>query len=436
MILIVVGILALAIAYLFNLGILVYAIYALIAIFFVSHFFASGWVGSLTANRRVRELVVEEGASIPIVVKIKNEGRLPISWVLLEDMLAKQDIAAKGKRLEVTGKHMEITDFRPGQEFNLIYQLKCNKRGYYQIGPLVAESGDLFGLNRRYRVLQEPDYVLVNPKIVPLVSYEVASRRPIGEIVITHRLFEDPTRIAGVRQYQNGDPLGRIHWRATARTGELQSKIFEPSTVAGATIVMDFHEKSFDHRHEPVRSELAVVCSASVANAVQQMGQQIGFISNGRDAADRISMEGWRGDRRTRDEARKSATMVDKSERLRPVIVPTRRDDDQMRKILHTLARLEKTDGLSFFQLIQEAQERLPRDASVIAILTHVDMEIGVTLGQLRRQGYAVTAIINCFDIETFSRLSEPLLAEGIETRHLRDESAVRTICEKQILFR
>ncbi len=436
MILIVVGIVALAIAFLFNLGILVYAIYALFAVLFVSHFFASGWVGSLSADRKVRDLIVEEGTSIPIVAKIKHEGRLPISWVLLEDMLSKRDLAEKGKRLVVKGKHMEITDLRPGQEFNLLYQLQCNSRGYYQIGPLVAESGDLFGLNRRYRVLKQPDYLLVNPKIIPLVSYEVSSRRPIGEIVMTHRLFEDPTRIAGVRQYQNGDAMGRIHWRATARTGELQSKIFEPSTVAGATIVLDFHKKSFDHQHEPLRSELAIVCAASIANAVNQMGQQIGLVSNGRDAADRISVEGWRGDRRTRKEARQSATMSDKSDRLRPVVVPTKKDDDQMRKILHSLARLEKTDGLSFFQLIQESQERLPRDASVIAILTHVDLEIGVTLGQLRRQGYAITAIINCFDIETFSRLSEPLVSEGIETRHLRDESAIRTICEKQVLFR
>ena len=52
-----------------------------------------------------------------------------------------------------------------------------------------------------------------------LAGYEIASRRPIGEIRISHRLFEDPTRIAGVRAYQSGDPLNRIHWRATARTG-------------------------------------------------------------------------------------------------------------------------------------------------------------------------------------------------------------------------
>ncbi len=434
--LIAIGLLLLAIAYLLNLGILVYAIYALLAVFFVSHFFSTGWINGLVGKRRVGQTEAEIGERISIVVDVRHTGRLPVSWVLLEDMLSRRDTAAKGQRLVVSGRHMEVTDFKPGQAFKLIYQLKCNHRGYYQIGPLVAESGDLFGLNRRYRVLLEPEFLQVNPKIIPLEGYDIASRRPIGEIVMTHRLFEDPTRIAGVRQYQSGDPLARIHWRATARTGQLQSKIYDASSMAGATVILDFHQSSFDPRHEPVRSELAVTCAASIANAVNQMGQQIGLISNGRDAADRIRLEGWRSDRRTRAEARKSASMSETSDRLRPVIVPTKKADDQMQQILSTLARLEMTDGLSLFQLVQESQERLPRDASVIAVLTHVDLAVGVTLGQLRRMGYAVVAIINCHDVERFTQLSEPLLSEGIETRHLSDESAVRSICEKQILLR
>jgi len=48
------------------------------------------------------------------------------------------------------------------------YRLKLNMRGYYQVGPLVMESGDLFGLHRRYRVDADPQFVLVYPKVMPL----------------------------------------------------------------------------------------------------------------------------------------------------------------------------------------------------------------------------------------------------------------------------
>lgn len=431
----VVALILLALAWLFNLGILVYAFYALTAIFFISHYFASGWVKSLEASRKVNYLTAEEGETIPVVISVENRGRLPISWVLIEDMLSKTDRAKPGPRIAVTGRHMEVSDFKPGGKLQMMYQVQCLRRGYYQLGPLVAETGDLFGLNRRYRVLQNPAYLLVKPKVIPLTGYDVASRRPIGEIVITHRLFEDPTRVAGVRQYQNGDALSRVHWRASARTGQLHSKVYEPSSVAGVTLLVDFHQDSYDKKNEPVRSELTVTCAASIAHAVHQMGQQVGLVSNGRDAADRIREEGWRADRRTREEAQKSVTMAAENTRLRPVVVPTRRGDDQAQEILQTLARLEKTDGLSFFEMIAEAQQRFPRDASIVAILSHVDLAYGVALGELRRQGFAVTAIINCTDVERFSQLSAALLAEGIETRHLGDEDAIRSICEKQVLL-
>ncbi len=113
----------------------------------------------------------------------------------------------------------------------------------------MVETGDLFGLHRRYRVLTSPHFLLVYPDVVPLEGYELASRRPIGEIHLSHRLYEDPTRIAGVRRYELGDPLNRIHWRATARTGQLHCKLYEPSCVAGATLLLDFHTR----RVQPAR---------------------------------------------------------------------------------------------------------------------------------------------------------------------------------------
>ena len=141
--------------------------------------------------------------------------------------------------------------------------------------PLVLETGDLFGLHRRYRVLTSPSFLLVYPEVVPLEGYDIASQRPIGEVRISHRLFEDPTRISGVRQYQSGDPLNRVHWRATARTGLLHSKVYEPSMITGATIVLEFNEAAYDTRSEPYRSELAVTTAASLAHSMRPSGSRI-----------------------------------------------------------------------------------------------------------------------------------------------------------------
>jgi len=141
----------------------------------------------------------------------------------------------------VQGRRIHLSHLGSRERKRILYQLRCQRRGYYQLGPLVLETGDLFGLHRRYRVVTKPHFLIVYPRALPLRRYSIASRRPIGDIVLTHRLYEDPTRHAGIRAYQPGDPLNRVHWPATARTGTLHSHIYEPSVVAGATLVMDFH---------------------------------------------------------------------------------------------------------------------------------------------------------------------------------------------------
>ena len=292
------------------------------------------------------------------------------------------------------------------------------------------ETGDLFGMYRRYRVVTRPHFLTVYPQVLPLRHYQIASRRPIGDIVLTHRLYEDPTRIIGIRKHEAGDPLNRVHWRATTRTGILHSKIYEPSVVAGATLVIDFHRTSHPSQHEPVRSELAVTAAATLANAIFELRQQVGLVTNARDAADHIRLEGWAGDLRTRDAARESATMLADSVRLRPLTVPTRRRTDQFMRIRETLARMELTDGLPLTELLWEAADQMPRDASAIVITPVVDRPISISLGNLKRQGYAVTVLVNTYDETDYGDASGPLFAQGVTSVHLKDEESVVTIAE------
>jgi uncharacterized protein (DUF58 family) len=297
-----------------------------------------------------------------------------------------------------------------------------------------VESGDLFGLHRRFRVETKPHFVLVFPKVIPLEGYNLASRRPIGEVRLTHRLFEDPTRISGVREYQPGDALNRVHWRATARMGALHCKMYEPSCIAGSTLLLDFHSAGYAARSEPHRSDLAVTAAASLANAVYQMGQQIGFITNGRDAADRILQEGYRHEFRTRALALDTVKMQDRSDRLRPVVVPTRRGAEQLMRILEALARVELTDGLTFSQLVVEATSRLPRDATVVALLPDVPAETAIALGSLRRRGYAVTALVVMYDDENVLECLGRLIAEGIDVRRIDSEEAIAGVCSREMV--
>jgi hypothetical protein len=103
-------------------------------------------------------------------------------------------------------------------------------------------------------------------------------------------------------------------------------------------------------------------------------------------------------------------------------------------RIFEMLARIELTDGLDLVQLIDETASRMPRDASVVAVLPKVTEEHAIALGNLKRRGLAVTAVLNVYDMSDFATASVPLVAQGIETRHLRDEPAIVSICRRLAL--
>jgi len=425
----------------FHLNLLVYAMYVLGGVLLLGRFLARTWTENLVARRSALDHVGEIGDTIEVKVELENRGRLAVPWVLLEDSIPKAARQELRPRLQVDGPWVALTRLAPGEtETVFAYEVKFFQRGYYQFGPMLVETGDVFGLHRRYRLLTEPQFVLILPKVLPLQGYNLASRRPLGEIRVAHRLFEDPTRLAGVRLFQQGDPLNRVHWRATARTGALHSRVYENSRVAGATLLLDFHQENYQGATGSNSAELAIVTVAALANAVFLQGQQIGLVTNGRDAADRIREEGWQGEFLNRTLAHQQAATTAENTRMRPVTVPTRRSSDNFLRILETLARLEPTDGLDFSGLLREAAVQLPRDATVVAVFSRVTPEMALALGELVRRGFLVTAIVVIFGADTLPDWAKPpewaevLLAQGINFHMVNSEEGVTNLCAQSVI--
>jgi uncharacterized protein (DUF58 family) len=428
-------------------SLLVYAAYVLGGLLLGARWFARNGVESLEATRTLQHrgadergeeqpegLALEIGERVSVRVVVRNTSSLPVPWVLIEDALPGGSTAKRFPKLEVKGQRVAIESLAPGGEAVLQYTIVCLVRGFHAVGPVVLETGDLFGLHRRFRVLAEPKYVLVYPRVVALTGYDLVSRRPIGDVRMTHRLFEDPTRIAGVREYQQGDPLSRVHWKATARTGALHSKVLEPSTLSGITVLLDFHLAGYPQRGEPIRSELAVTVAVSLIHAVYLLGQQTGLVTNARDAAERVKTEGWDSDPRSRAAARQEAEAMDESKRLEPLVVPTGRGVGVFHQVREVLARAELTSGTTFAQLVTQTAHRLPRDATALAVLPDVTAETAIALGNLRRRGMAVSVVLVMLDEDGLERAYKHLLAEGIrDLRHCPNEEALPDLARNAV---
>ena len=212
------------------------------------------------------------GSSARVILRLQNLSRLPTGTLLLEDRLP----YALGSRprvvLERLGAH---------QASSVAYTVRADVRGRYPIGPLVIRLTDPFGLCELTRSFPSVDRLTVIPQVVPLPTVRLA-----GEYAGTGDSRARSVAVHGeddaaTREYRRGDDLRRVHWRSTARTGELMVRREEQPWESRATVVLD--TRLFAHRGEgPTASfEWAVSAAASIAMHLRQAGYKLRLVTGG-----------------------------------------------------------------------------------------------------------------------------------------------------------
>jgi len=402
--------------------VLAYSVYALLLVLLVSHLMAHGATESVQVTRVVDREEARIGERAHVTVRVKNTRPWPIPWVFVDENVP--------DRMPIEGRKSKVAFLLPGQTTEFDYQVVLNRRGYHRFGPAVIESGDLFGLHRKFKTSATADYVTVYPDILPIGRYEVGARRPIGPVRFAHRIFEDPTRIVGVREYVPGDSLNRIHWKATARTGILHSKVYEPSTVIGATLVLDFHQDKFrreDGTLDTDRGDTAVTVAASVGSFIAHGGEQIGLFTNGRDAAEAARWEREARESTMRTEAASEAHGRDISWRLRPFSVRARRGIDHAKRLIEALARVEFSGGLALDESLLKYHGTIVRNSALLVVTTRVEPGLALVLAEMKRVGFAVTVFI-IMDRSAYTEAQQYLLPENIDVIHIQNEDSLREV--------
>lgn len=403
---------------------LAFSIYAFLLLLATSWMSTALWFPGLTSERTIDRLMVQQGENIQVTVKVLNKRGLPVPWLFVEDPCSLP--------FPVRGESKRLCMLMPGQSVTLSYTLTCTRRGYHRIGPTVFESGDLFGLHKRFRTASKRDYVTVLPTIAYIDTYAVSSRRPQGPVRITNRIYDDPSRINNLREYQPGDPLSKIHWKATAKTGELIVKTFEATSVTGGTLVLDLHEDSYLEETRESRMELAITTTASIAYLLQMSGEQTGLLTNGRDAAEVALYEGKTLDARSRFELEELRRLEMDSTRISPLTVQTQRSPNQAIKIAENLARILPGQALDLPALLTAQCTGLPRDATLLPVTGQITDRLALTLGMLKQAGFQIAVFL--IDAGTAREEAEKLLAQhSIYMFHIASERDLHNISLSKI---
>src|SRR5438067_1828515 len=120
-----------------ELGLLVYAMYVLLGVMLVSRYLAREWIENIRAERECSRLTAQTGEKVAVIVSIRNAGKLPVPWLLIEDAVPKDALLQRPPRISLDGRRMNIVQLAGGGEKSLLYQVTFLMRGYYQLGPLL-----------------------------------------------------------------------------------------------------------------------------------------------------------------------------------------------------------------------------------------------------------------------------------------------------------
>jgi uncharacterized protein (DUF58 family) len=236
----------------------------------------------LSLARAVEPRQVGAGQSSLVTLEISNAGRALLGTVRLEDQVP----WALGSR-----PRFVLGGLTRRWERRVDYTVRSDVRGRFILGPMTARVTDPFGLVELSRSFQTQAELIVTPTVVhlPMTGLSGAwtgagDNRPRA---FASGSAEDVT----VREYRHGDALRRVHWRSSARTGELMVRREEQPWQSRATVLLDNRVSA--HRGHGAASSLetAVSMAASIVSHLAERGFTVRLVTA--DGANAARSDAW-----------------------------------------------------------------------------------------------------------------------------------------------
>ncbi|GAA1953575.1 DUF58 domain-containing protein [Catenulispora subtropica] len=224
----------------------------------------------VSCRRALEPARVGVGQEARVHLRLENVSRLPSGTLLVEDRVP----YVLGSR-----PRFVLNKVEPHGRRRVVYRVRSDVRGRYLLGPLALRLADPFGLVELSRSFSAQHALTVTPQVHLLPNAPVGqawSGRGEGHATSVAAAGEDDI---GTREYRHGDDLRRVHWRSTARTGELMVRREEQVWQSRATILLD--TRAIAHRGDgPASSfEWAVSAAASIAIHMARHGYAVRLLT-------------------------------------------------------------------------------------------------------------------------------------------------------------
>ncbi len=282
------------------------------------------------------------GEDINIEYEVTNNSLFVMPYLEIHSNISKQLTGISSNNVALSLQKKET--------FTYSESITLKRRGYYELGEIIVTVHDVFGLYSFKKRISSSISLLVYPKTVNLSTFRITSSHQSGEALIQNSVFQDKSRVASLREYNEGDSVKAIHWKLSAKKDTPIVREYESHGDTYATIFIDNDSKHFkndvDRRLEDKSANIAL----SIVDYC--LNQNIAVNMETQDTDKYIKVQG--------------------------------QQSSDYKPFLEVLARFKSNGAFDFKSLLLSKAEMLKRSSTVIIITPSFDKETCSTVIQLK----------------------------------------------------
>jgi uncharacterized protein (DUF58 family) len=327
---------------------LFYLLYLAILVVGGSYVLVRLGLSDLEAGYAVSQLHGYVGDRMRVTYTLRNASRVPKPWLEVHNPTTLPG-GLPGRALPLGGQ----------AERSWLIRAPLTRRGHFRIEPLHIRTGDPFGFFEASATVGQGVSVVVYPRLEALPAWRLPPASLEGSHAAPERTLQTTPLATTVRPYAPGDSMNRIHWRSTARHGDIQVKEFDLEQTADAWIILDLQRSIQAGRGDDSTTEVAVRAAASIADKALTENRAVGMTVNaGRTA-----------------------------------FLPADRGGRQHQKIMQLLAAVEADSSSPLVETLIGSVARLRRGMTAVVITASSDPAWVRPLAALRTRGVACVVV-------------------------------------------
>jgi uncharacterized protein (DUF58 family) len=357
---------------------LFFLLYLAILVFGGSYVLVRLGLSDLEAGYAVSQLHGHVGDQMRVTYTLRNTNRLPKPWLEIHNPTTLPG-GLPGRAITLSGH----------SERSWLIRVPLARRGHFRIEPLHIRTGDPFGFFEASATVGQGVSVIVYPRLEALPMWRLPAASLEGSHASPERTLQTTPLAFTVRPYAPGDSMNRIHWRSTARHGEIQVKEFDLEQTADAWIILDLQRSVQTGRGDESTTEAAIRAAASIADRAINENRAVGMTVNaGRTA-----------------------------------YLPADRGGRQHQKIMQLLAAVDADSATPLVETLIASVSRLRRGMTAVIITASMDPSWVRPLAALRARG--VGCVVVTLDANAFAEVEAAARAEADGRRPVSDPAAV-----------